>query len=275
MRTGAVAAGDEGVLAVGDGGEGREDILGILHARGIILRAAEDEVVVHVCQTLGIHAVDHTREARVHKGLFLGLGVHEQQVGVAHLGGGDRLAGAGGVDLDLIAVLVLEHRQQIAQQARVVHARGGGHADDLRLLGGGGDLRLGDRAVVLQIEQVVAVLLLTEFRGGSLTLLAQQPVDERVGAGGVELHVADRVAVGVGKGRIGIDRQQRVVVDHAFVLLHEDDGVQLDGRLRRGLGRGALDGLVCGARAQREHHQHRQKQGQILFHGFVFLLFQR
>ena len=290
MGAGAVAAGDEGVLAVGDGLEGGLDVSGVLDARGIGGRAAEYKVVIHPVQALGLHAVDHIREAVGNEGLLLLLGVDQDQVGVAHLGVGDGLAGAGGVDLHLVAVLLLENGQQVAQQTGVVDGGGGGKADVLGLLGGLGNLGGGDGAAVLEIEQVFAVLFKSVVGSQVLAFLGKQPVDQRRGAHGVEFHVRNRVAVGVDKGSVGIHGQQAVVVDHGVVRLHEDAGVDhqrvsLGGGLfrRRSFfdrgrlccrffhGSGSLGGRRGGSRAlpagsQRKNHDHRQEQGYDLFH---------
>ena len=106
VRAGTVTAGDKGVLAVGNGLEGGLDVSGVLDARGVGGRAAEDEEVVHPVQTLIFHAVDHIREAVGNEGLLLLLGVHQDQIGVAHLGVGDGLAGTGGINLDLVWMVI-------------------------------------------------------------------------------------------------------------------------------------------------------------------------
>ena len=63
----------------------------------------------------------------------------ENQVGVAHLGIGDRLASTGGIDLDLVTVLLFKDRKQEAQQAGVFDRGGSGEADQLCLIGCLGD----------------------------------------------------------------------------------------------------------------------------------------
>ncbi len=72
VGAGAVAAAHEGILAFGNGGEGGQHVLGVCNTGGIILRAAEHEVVVHIGHALGFHAVHHTGKARGDE-LFLAL----------------------------------------------------------------------------------------------------------------------------------------------------------------------------------------------------------
>ena len=263
MRAGAVAARDKGILAVGDGLEGGLDILSVLHAGGIRGGTAEHKVVVHPVQALRIHAVDHTGEALVNESLFLLLGVDEDQIGVAHLGVGDGLAGAGGINLDLVAVFILEDRQQVAEQAGVVDGGGGGQADQFGILGGFGNPGIGDGAVFLQIEQVLAIFLEAVVGGQRLALLGEKPVDESIRTHGVQLHILHFLAVGIHKRGVGVYGQQAVVVDHGVIGFFKDAGIDHEGVLFlflvRGQGRD---------RSQREDHDQGQQQRYDLFHVF-------
>ena len=279
MGAGTVATGDKGELALGDGGKG------VLHggaggSTGRVGRgAAEHEVVVDEGDPLGLKAVHYPGEALFHEAGFLGLGVDQDQVGIAVLGGGDGLAGTGGLDLHLIAVLALEHGQQVVQQAGVLHGGGGGQADGLGLLGSSGDLPVVDRGVILHVEQVLAIVLHAEVGGHVQGGLAQQPVDQGVGAGGVHRHIGNGIAVGIGKGCLGVHGDNGVGVEHAVVSLIEDLGVNGSDRLLRGsfrlhssgslrgsggLGGGRRVGSAAGAKAQ-DHHQG-QQESKCFFH---------
>ena len=197
----------------------------------------------------------------------------QDQVGIAVLGSGDGLAGTGGLHLHLIAVLALEHGQQVVQQAGVLHGSGSGQADGLGLLGGGGDLTVVDRGVILHIEQMLAIVLHAEVGGHVQSGLAQQPVDQGVGAGGVHGNIGNSIAVGISEGCVGVHSDNSVGVEHAVVGLIEDLGVNGSNRLlcggfrlhssgslggSGGLGSGRRVGSAAGAEAQ-DHHQGQQE----------------
>ena len=123
VGAGTVTAGDEGVLAVSNGSEGVQNGSGGFHACGIGGGTAQDEVVVDEADALGLKAVDHTAEAIGDESFLLTLGVDQNQVGVSGLGGGDGLAGTGGLDLHGVAVGSFKSGQQVTQQTGVVDRR--------------------------------------------------------------------------------------------------------------------------------------------------------
>ena len=87
-----------------------------LDARGVARWAQQDEVVVHDEAAVHAHALVDD--------LLLGAGrVHEHDVGVAALAHRQRLAGADGDDLDVVAAVLLEHGHQDVEQAGVLRAR--------------------------------------------------------------------------------------------------------------------------------------------------------
>ena len=279
MGAGGIATGDEGVLALGDGGEGVHDGGGSSNTGGVSGGTAEDIVVVDKAGALGLEALDDAGEAVSNEGLLLALGVDQDQIGVAHLGVGDGLAGAGGVDLHGVAVLGLEHGQQLGEQAGIVDGGGGGQTDGLGFLGGSGDLTGVDRSILLDIEQVGAVLLHAVGTCHVQSGLGHQPLVQGIGTGGVQSNVGNGIAVGIDKGSLGVDGDDRVGVEHLVVGFLQNAGVnhQLSGgssSLDGGggfHGSGSLrrsSGLSGGGAAggQGEDHGQSQQQGQQLFH---------
>jgi hypothetical protein len=130
VRAGLVAAGDEARVAGGNALEGIHRLRQTLDPRGIVFGADDDEGVVH-----DEPAVPHLPFLDVlllHRG-----GVRERHVGLSAPGEGERLAGAHGDGLHRHARLLLEHRHEHVEQARVLGARGGGEDHDARLGGGG------------------------------------------------------------------------------------------------------------------------------------------
>ena len=126
MGTGAIATGDKGIFAFRNGGKGIQHGGSILYAGRIGFRAAKYKIVVQEGKPRGVKALQGVGVARVNKILFLALGMHQDQIRIAILGGGDGLAGTGGLDLYRIAVFLFEYRQQVAEQAGVVDGSGGG-----------------------------------------------------------------------------------------------------------------------------------------------------
>jgi hypothetical protein len=126
MSAGPVAAGDERRALRLDGGERCRDVLGSVDAGRIALRADQDEVVVHDRKALHAETVGD-------EFLFLRLGVHEHDVGIAAPAGIERLAGALCDDLHIDPALCLEQRQDVTKQAGILGRRGGGDDDRLVL----------------------------------------------------------------------------------------------------------------------------------------------
>ncbi len=116
MGSALVAARDEGLAAGGDRLQRIERAAGGAYFRRIVLRADEDEIVVH--HVLAVAAVAFGDEL-----VLGGAVVHEQHVGVAAAADVQRLAGADSDDADLDRGRLLELGQNPAEQAGLL---GGG-----------------------------------------------------------------------------------------------------------------------------------------------------
>ena len=279
MGAGLVATGDKGILAIGNGGEGVLHGSGVLDPGRIGRGAAQDKVVIHKRQPLTLKAGQHIGITGCHELLLLAFGVDQEQVSISALGIGNGLAGTGRGDLYRVAVGLLKDRQQIAQQAGVIHRGGGRQTDHLRLLGGLGYLGCGDRRALTQIEEVLTVVGVTVLCCGGLPLLGEHPVDEGSGPLGVNVNIGHSIAVRVHKGRIGIDGQEGVVVDHVVVGFVQNRQINslLLGRIVLGrfvirniiYGRLIFSGILLCARGQKCCKQgERQQEDSNFFHHF-------
>ena len=104
--------------------EGFHDVLA-LGARGVRLGAHQNEVVVHDRVALDAPAIGHK--------LFFGhLVVHKEHISVATAGRVQRLAGAQRNHLHIQAAGLLELRQQVREQPRLLGRGGRCHRDGLR-----------------------------------------------------------------------------------------------------------------------------------------------
>ena len=253
VRAGAVTAGDEGILSLRDHGKGVEHTGYILDTCGVCGRSAQHEVVVQEAQALGRKALNDAGKSVGNKGFLLCLGVDEEHIGVAGLGSRYRLACAGRLHLDGVAVLLLKLGQQVAEQAGVLDGGGGGQTDGLGLLSGGGDLTLELGGAVLQVEQSVAEVLDTVAGFELVSFSGEQPVDEGFRSDGVDGNIGYGVAVCIGEGGSGIDGDESVVVDHVVIRFFEDTEIN--------------SWFVCpGTDAERRHHQDCKEQCDNLFH---------
>jgi hypothetical protein len=124
MRATFVAARDEGRVGRGHLLQGGHHILAGGAGR-VSPGADEHEVVVHDLLAPG-------RETVGDEFLFGHLVVHEQHVGIAAARHVDGLAGAQGHHLHVDARGLLEQRQDVAEQARLLGGRGGRDDDALR-----------------------------------------------------------------------------------------------------------------------------------------------
>src|SRR5262249_42157656 len=126
MGAAAVAARNEQRLHGLDGLEGFHDILGAGDLGGVRFRADKDEVVVH--DVIAFHALALGHE------LFLERPrVHEHHAGGAAPADVERLAGADGDDAHLDAAFLLEHGQQVLEEAALLGRGGRGDGDVLVL----------------------------------------------------------------------------------------------------------------------------------------------
>ena len=283
MGAGSVATGHEQELALGDGSESILDGSGGSNTGGVSGRTAQDVVVVDEGGALSLKAGNHTGKTGLDEGLLLALGVDQDQIGVAHLGVVDGLAGTGGVNLHGVAILGFELGQQLAQQSGVIDGGGGGQADDLGLFGGGSNLAGVDGSVILDVEQVGAVLFNTVGAGHIQSFLGNQPLVQSVSTGGVHSHVGNGIAISVHEGSLGIDCDDGIGVQHVAVSFHQDAGVDHQtslggcvgfsgsGGFNGGSGgfdgcAGGLGGLLGAAGDQTQHHNQNQQQGNQLFH---------
>ena len=251
------------MLALGDGGEGVQNRCGRFDTGRVSGRTAQDEVVVDEGNARSGETADNTAEAVGHEGLFLALGVDQDQVGIAGLCSGDGLAGAGGLDFHGVAVLGLEDGQQVAQQAGVLDGSGGGQTDGLGLVGSLGDLAGIGGGILQNIEQVLAVLGNTVLTGQLQCLFGQQPLDQSISTDGVHIDIVHSIAVSVHKGRGRVHSNGGVGVEHLVVSFHQDDGINHHGVLTAG----SL--LVCGLGStgcQTQNHNQNQQQGNDLLH---------
>ena len=149
----------------------------------------------------------------------------------------------------------------MVQQAGVVDGGGGGQADGPGLPGGGGDLAGISGRAVQQVEEAVPKVRPAVLSSHGPPLLGEEPLDERLCPGGVDVHAGYGAAIGVGEGRVGVHRQQGVDVYHLVVRLLEDHGVHGGGGV---LDDGMDDRLMAAAAAGRQ--QQRQKAGKKFFH---------
>ena len=78
------------------------------------------------------------------------------------------------------------------------------------------------RRIVLDAEQALAVGVDPVVLSQLDALIAEHPVDKRLGALSVDLNVSHRGAVRVHKRSVGVDCDKRVVVDQSVVLLVQD-----------------------------------------------------
>src|SRR5262249_19685236 len=134
MRTGVVAARDEGCTLGLNGLQRKGGVPCPLDAGGIVLRSDDNKIVVH--HGIALHAMPFRNE------FLLRLpGMHENHVGTAAARHVERGAGTQGDDFNVDAGLGLEQRQDVAEQARVLRRSGGGDHDGLvlRAYGPGGD----------------------------------------------------------------------------------------------------------------------------------------
>ena len=283
MGAGTVAAGDEGILALRNGCKRIQNGSCLLNTGRVRRRSAQDEIVIQEGNALCFEAIYSAGEALFNKGFFLALGMDQNQVGIAELGGRDCLAGTGRLDFHSVAIGALEDGQQIAQQTRVFHRSGGGKADDLCLFGSGRNLTCINRGTVLDVEQILTVLLKAIVCGQVQRFLGQEPLDEGIRTGGIHRNVSDRVAVSIHKRRLGIYGDNGVGVEHLVVGFLQNAGIHhktglggnLSGGFRRGSrcgGSGSLSGslrlsrLACAAGKKTKHHGKKQQHGQNLFH---------
>src|SRR5262249_49325365 len=124
MRTGVVAARDEGCALGFNGLQRKGDVPCPLDAGGIVLRSDDDKIVVH--HGIALHAKPFRNEF-----LFCLPGMHENHVGIAAARGVERLAGTLCDDFNIDAGLGLEQRQDVAEQPGVLRRSGGGDHDGL------------------------------------------------------------------------------------------------------------------------------------------------
>jgi len=125
VRAGVVAARDEFRLSLAQLAEGGDDVARAAQRQRILLRADQDEVVVH--HVAAVHAVAVGDE------LVLGRpSMHQHHIDVAVLAQFERLAGADRNHVYLDAVLCLEGRQDRLEQPGVLRAGCGGQADVAR-----------------------------------------------------------------------------------------------------------------------------------------------
>ena len=208
--------------------------------------------------------------------------MHQNQVGIAELGGVDGLAGTGRPDFHGVAVGGLKHGQQVTQQAGVIDRGGGGQANDLGFLSSGCNLTGIDGSIVLDIEQVLAVFRNTILASHIQSFLAQQPLNQSIRAGSVHSDVGNGIAVSIGERRLGIHGDGGVGIEHLVVCFLQDAGVHhqssLSGsfgsrcsRLRKsgsggGFGSLSLSRLCRAAGDQAQQHDSNQKQRNDLFH---------
>ena len=124
MGAGIVAPGHEAAAGRSDVLQGFGDGIGFAHTRGIGPRAHDDEIVVH--ELAPVDTVTVRDEA-----LLSGARVHHDHVHIAGTGDAQRLTGTHGDDVHRHAAVLLEHGQQITQQAGILGAGGGGQAQGL------------------------------------------------------------------------------------------------------------------------------------------------
>ena len=289
MGAGSIAAGDEGVLAVGNGCEGGKNISSGCCAGRVSGGAAEYKVVVDEGEALALKAFQYATEAFLNKGLFLALGVYEDKVGIAVLGGGDGLAGTDGLYFYGVAIGGFKCGQQIAQQAGVIYRGSGRKTNNLGLLGGSCDLALIAGSVFFYIEQIVAILLNAVFAGQLKAFLAEEELNEGVGAGGVNGYIFNGVAVCIRKGSFGIYSYCGIGVDHLVILLFEDDSIHnnfFSGLFNNFLNHffnhffcnflnGSLNGFLLGSAASHKAKQHKggHKDCQQFLHSWCLPVF--
>ena len=121
MGAALVAAGDEGLWTGSQLLECGGDV-GTARARRVGLGSYEHEIVVHDVAALRGKTFGHE--------LLLGCRVvHEDDIGVTAAAGVQRLARAHGHHAHVNACGLLEGRQQVAEQARLLGAGGAGHHD--------------------------------------------------------------------------------------------------------------------------------------------------
>ena len=142
----------------------------------------------------------------------------EDNVRIAVFCGSYGFAGACRLHLDLVAVLLFKNREDIVKQTGVLDGGRGGKADHSVFVGGICDLIVVLRRIVLEVEEIIAVLLNTVFLN-ELACLGEHPVNERFRA------VGNGVAVGIGKRCVRINCKQRVCIDHILVRFHEYAGI--------------------------------------------------
>src|SRR5690606_38665735 len=126
VRAALVRARDERGFCALDLAEGLEHVLAPGDAGRVGFRADDHEVVVH--HLLALDAVALRDEL-----LLLARVVHEHHVGVASPPDGERLPGADGDHAHLDARLLLELREQVLEQPRVLGRGRGRHRDEALL----------------------------------------------------------------------------------------------------------------------------------------------
>ena len=136
--------------------------------------------------------------------------------------------------------------------AAAMAGSGGGQADGLGIRGGSGDLTFVLWCVLLDVEQMLAILGNTVLTGHGQGFLTQQPLNQSVSTGGVHINVRHRVAVGIHEGSFGIDSDGGIGVEHLVVSFHEDPGIDHRG------------GYAAGSQTQ--YHDQNQQHRKELFH---------
>jgi len=108
VGAGTVATGDEGILALRNGCKRIQNGSRLLNTGRVRRRSAQDEIVIQEGNALCFEAIYSAGEALFNKGFFLALGMDQNQVGIAELGGRDCLAGTGRLDFHSVAIGALE-----------------------------------------------------------------------------------------------------------------------------------------------------------------------